>query len=61
MFSWLVRIINKPLSAPRGAARLQIGILDIFGFEHFKVNSFEQLVCAITITYSFHNHNSWYR
>jgi myosin heavy subunit len=44
LFSWLVRNINKTLSAPKGAARLQIGILDIFGFEHFKLNSFEQLV-----------------
>jgi myosin heavy subunit len=48
MFSWLVRIINKTLSAPKGSARLQIGILDIFGFEHFKINSFEQLMINFT-------------
>jgi len=48
LFSWLVQSINKTLSAPKGAARLQIGILDIFGFEHFKVNSFEQLMINFT-------------
>nr|XP_022331356.1 myosin-IIIb-like isoform X1 [Crassostrea virginica] len=44
LFGWIVNKINQ-LLAPKeqssGEAR-QIGILDIFGFEHFEKNSFEQ-------------------
>jgi len=42
LFLWLVDRINKSL-APQCATHNFIGILDIFGFEIFKVNSFEQL------------------
>ena len=42
MFSWLVSIVNKNLSAKTAVSGF-IGILDIFGFEIFEVNSFEQL------------------
>eukprot|EP00038_Savillea_parva_P006917 m.166692 g.166692 ORF g.166692 m.166692 type:complete len:1693 (-) comp12726_c0_seq1:145-5223(-) len=52
LFSWIVSQANE-LLAPRGASYrdamereggvTDIGILDIFGFENFAVNSFEQL------------------
>uniref|UniRef100_T1IYK7 Myosin motor domain-containing protein n=1 Tax=Strigamia maritima TaxID=126957 RepID=T1IYK7_STRMM len=45
MFIWIVNKINsaiyKPKSAP-GYIRTSIGVLDIFGFENFTRNSFEQ-------------------
>jgi myosin heavy subunit len=41
LFSWLVARIN--LVTCRGGAALSIGVLDIFGFEDFQLNSFEQL------------------
>ena len=41
MFSWLVDRINNIID--RKAKVRSIGILDIFGFEDFKVNSLEQL------------------
>ena len=40
LFDWLVARINRVLEGPRGRC---IGILDIFGFEIFEINSFEQL------------------
>lgn len=44
LFEWLVQIINKGLCADDIKAKVNsfIGVLDIYGFEHFKVNSFEQ-------------------
>lgn len=43
LFDWLVDVINQSLSAPdEKAIRNFIGVLDIYGFEHFKKNSFEQ-------------------
>jgi len=56
-FLWLVRTINDATSAEKNYRRIQskkntsfhltefgiIGLLDIFGFETFKVNRFEQL------------------
>jgi myosin-5 len=43
LFDWLVGIINDSLSAPdKSAIKNFIGVLDIYGFEHFKKNSFEQ-------------------
>ena len=47
LFSWLVVRCNAML-VDEEAAKAFIGILDIFGFEDFKVNSFEQL----TINYA---------
>ena len=41
MFDWLVERVNKSMGGQRQS--LYIGILDIFGFEIFKQNSFEQL------------------
>uniref|UniRef100_UPI00358F823D myosin-IIIb-like n=1 Tax=Myxine glutinosa TaxID=7769 RepID=UPI00358F823D len=46
IFSWIVLKINQ-LVAPKSNERLtemrEIGILDIFGFEKFEINRFEQL------------------
>uniref|UniRef100_H3GED2 Myosin motor domain-containing protein n=1 Tax=Phytophthora ramorum TaxID=164328 RepID=H3GED2_PHYRM len=41
VFDWLVATINTSLENDR-KMRHHVGILDIFGFEHFKHNSFEQ-------------------
>ncbi|KAK0550931.1 class II myosin [Tilletia horrida] len=42
MFEWIVARINKSLN-PRSAHANVIGVLDIYGFEIFDNNSFEQL------------------
>lgn len=43
LFDWLVLMINESLSCgdPERISTF-IGVLDIYGFEHFKKNSFEQ-------------------
>ncbi|KAL1915213.1 uncharacterized protein VTP21DRAFT_7489 [Calcarisporiella thermophila] len=47
VFEWLVLVVNESLAEHhrRGGDRAKsfIGVLDIYGFEHFKKNSFEQL------------------
>ncbi|XP_024921340.1 unconventional myosin-VIIa-like isoform X2 [Cynoglossus semilaevis] len=47
LFVWIVDKINaaiyRPPSCDRTIASRSIGLLDIFGFENFSVNSFEQL------------------
>ena len=42
LFDWIVTRLNKSLKA-RGAVSNTVGILDIYGFEIFEKNSFEQL------------------
>ncbi|KAF2235085.1 myosin I MyoA/Myo5 [Viridothelium virens] len=42
MFDWIIQRVNQSLRA-RGAISKSIGILDIYGFEIFEKNSFEQL------------------
>ncbi|CCX12012.1 P-loop containing nucleoside triphosphate hydrolase protein [Pyronema domesticum] len=44
LFDWLVEITNDSLAAEEIRANVHsfIGVLDIYGFEHFKKNSFEQ-------------------
>lgn len=44
LFDWLVETINSGLSTEEVNARASsfIGVLDIYGFEHFAKNSFEQ-------------------
>ena len=48
LFDWLVARINKSLAAGGAGGGTFIGILDIFGFEIFKKNSFEQLCINFT-------------
>ncbi|BFZ06054.1 hypothetical protein BsWGS_09093 [Bradybaena similaris] len=44
MFVWIVDKINAAIFKPKGKEyRKSIGVLDIFGFENFDHNSFEQL------------------
>eukprot|EP00731_Ephydatia_muelleri_P029534 Em0021g57a len=46
VFVWIVQKINKTIYKPpedKKDKRLSIGVLDIFGFESFQINSFEQL------------------
>ncbi|KAJ5528231.1 Myosin-1 [Penicillium frequentans] len=42
LFDWIVARVNQSLAA-RGSVTNSIGILDIYGFEIFEKNSFEQL------------------
>ncbi|KAG4095173.1 P-loop containing nucleoside triphosphate hydrolase protein [Neocallimastix lanati (nom. inval.)] len=46
LFDWLVKMINKNLAVDESKYSSDsisfIGVLDIYGFEHFKNNSFEQ-------------------
>ncbi|KPI41555.1 Myosin-2A [Cyphellophora attinorum] len=44
LFDWLVEIINRGLATDAVLQQLHtfIGVLDIYGFEHFAKNSFEQ-------------------
>jgi len=42
MFDWIVQRVNTSLMA-RGTIKQSVGILDIYGFEIFERNSFEQL------------------
>ncbi|KAJ2403044.1 Myosin type-2 heavy chain 1 [Coemansia sp. RSA 2559] len=44
LFDWVVRTLNEALTGGNGGAPPAsfIGVLDIYGFEHFEHNSFEQ-------------------
>ncbi|GAA6049040.1 hypothetical protein JCM3770_005453 [Rhodotorula araucariae] len=44
LFDWLVAVVNESLTNDQveGSVKNFIGVLDIYGFEHFKKNSFEQ-------------------
>ncbi|XP_070187968.1 myosin-IIIb-like isoform X1 [Littorina saxatilis] len=62
LFSWIVNRISallKPGNAVKEDDRVVTGLLDIFGFENFKTNSFEQLCINIAneqIQYYFNQH-----
>eukprot|EP00474_Spongospora_subterranea_P009779 CRZ10237.1 hypothetical protein [Spongospora subterranea] len=43
LFSWIIQRINTTIAAPDAETVAKIGILDIYGFEVFTTNSFEQL------------------
>ncbi|KAL4200292.1 hypothetical protein AMTRI_Chr03g55660 [Amborella trichopoda] len=47
LFDWIVDKINISIGQDPNAASL-IGVLDIYGFESFKINSFEQLCINLT-------------
>ena len=53
VFDWCVDMINDYISRPSEAA-FCVGVLDIFGFENFGVNSFPQLCINLT-NESLHN------
>ncbi|XP_049872958.1 unconventional myosin ID [Pectinophora gossypiella] len=43
LFTWIVQQINKAIEVPHGTYKSTlIGVLDIYGFEIFETNSFEQ-------------------
>ena len=44
LFDWIVMITNTKLVDGKSSGKVEsfIGVLDIYGFEHFKTNSFEQ-------------------
>ncbi|KAH8044275.1 hypothetical protein JL720_17131 [Aureococcus anophagefferens] len=48
LFDWLVGRVNAALRAADAGVACFIGILDIFGFEIFTLNSFEQLCINFT-------------
>lgn len=43
LFSWLVDMLNEKLSCPDEGDWRSVAVLDIFGFENFESNEFEQM------------------
>jgi len=41
VFNWIVTLVNNALEST-GTSQRFIGVLDIYGFETFDINSFEQ-------------------
>ncbi|XP_063930760.1 unconventional myosin-Ib [Zophobas morio] len=44
LFTWLINKINEILKGQRLGKRKVLGVLDLYGFEVFEKNSFEQLI-----------------
>uniref|UniRef100_A0ABD2WEW9 Unconventional myosin-Va n=1 Tax=Trichogramma kaykai TaxID=54128 RepID=A0ABD2WEW9_9HYME len=42
LFNWMVERVNASLESPSRGSQCFIGVLDIYGFETFELNSFEQ-------------------
>ena len=42
LFTWLVAETNKHIAPKKGGSKKALGVLDIYGFEHFVRNSYEQ-------------------
>lgn len=42
LFAWIVDMVNKALNTSGESKIRFIGVLDIYGFETFDINSFEQ-------------------
>eukprot|EP01060_Flectonema_neradi_P024096 TRINITY_DN3264_c0_g2_i1.p1 TRINITY_DN3264_c0_g2~~TRINITY_DN3264_c0_g2_i1.p1 ORF type:complete len:1055 (+),score=307.63 TRINITY_DN3264_c0_g2_i1:77-3241(+) len=62
VFDWLVQKLNaviKPDARAAGKTLRYVGLLDIFGFENFKINSFEQF-CINFTNESLQNHYNKY-
>lgn len=58
LFNWLVEKINRTTDVEQKCQQW-IGLLDIFGFEDFKINSFEQL-CINSANENLQNHYNWH-
>eukprot|EP00039_Didymoeca_costata_P024289 m.9896 g.9896 ORF g.9896 m.9896 type:complete len:891 (+) comp4163_c0_seq1:186-2858(+) len=43
LFSWLVDTLNEKLASPKEGDWRSVAVLDIFGFENFSKNEFEQM------------------
>ena len=52
LFDYLVKTINSKLIDGKSDKKTEIfiGVLDIYGFEHFKTNSFEQF-CIVSTSF----------
>ena len=44
LFSWLIERLNKSIEARATSKKVSMGVLDIYGFEIFRDNSFEQFI-----------------
>jgi myosin heavy subunit len=54
LFDWLVETINKSIHTPtttsRNSSNHVLGILDIYGFEVFETNAFEQVNEVVAVS-----------
>eukprot|EP01006_Ploeotia_vitrea_P036084 TRINITY_DN65964_c1_g2_i4.p1 TRINITY_DN65964_c1_g2~~TRINITY_DN65964_c1_g2_i4.p1 ORF type:complete len:1194 (+),score=255.37 TRINITY_DN65964_c1_g2_i4:390-3584(+) len=57
LFGWLVEKLNTTTAVE--SSEFFIGLLDIFGFEHFQLNSFEQLCINLANETLQHHYNTY--